>query len=163
MSVCYSQPFIQAQLLLNAPSALIYNNSALCAYNVFVFCMIITIEWLFQNSSKWLVALIGGCYSGVAKVVLLQSVAVPGSCYCGAATDTTVMWSCSVGNSFLMFCMIVVPAPWGLAKALHCCETSETTHPKTQHFKPEDSNSPKWSAFTVMYELKYYASEAVLQ
>jgi hypothetical protein len=29
---------------------------------------------------------------------------VPGSCYCGAAIDTTVMWSCSVGNSFLMFC-----------------------------------------------------------
>jgi hypothetical protein len=67
-SVCYNQPFIQAQLLLNAPSALIYNNYALCAYNVFVFCMIITTEWLFQNSSKWLVAVTGGCYSGVAKV-----------------------------------------------------------------------------------------------
>ena len=27
----------------------------------------------------------------VAKVVLLQSVAVTGSCSCGAATDTTVL------------------------------------------------------------------------
>jgi len=44
MSVCYNQPFIQAQLLLNAPSALIYKNSELCAHNVFVFCMIIKIE-----------------------------------------------------------------------------------------------------------------------
>jgi len=35
MSVCYNQPFIQAQLLLNAPSALIYENSALCTYKVF--------------------------------------------------------------------------------------------------------------------------------
>ena len=39
---------------------------------------------------------------------------------------------------------------------------SETTHPRAQHFIPEDSNSPKWSAFTVMYELKCYASDAVL-
>lgn len=44
MSVCYNQPFIQAQLLPNPPSALIYKNSVLCAYNVFVLCMIITIE-----------------------------------------------------------------------------------------------------------------------
>jgi hypothetical protein len=68
MSVCYNQPFIQAQLLLNAQSALINKNSALCTYNVFVFCMIITIERLFLNSSKWLVALTSGCYSGANKV-----------------------------------------------------------------------------------------------
>jgi hypothetical protein len=60
MSVCYNQPFIQAQMLLYAPSALIYKNSALCTYNVLR---------LFPISSKQLVAVTVSCYG-----VLLQTI-----------------------------------------------------------------------------------------